>query len=91
MHKFPYDRRPSRQRFKERFEKFQPFPYDRHDGKGFNRNDVVDFDRVKRHYDHATNGHQEEVEIRELQPATTTNRVFTPILAFPHRGGRDIG
>ena len=69
QHKFPYDRRPSRQRFKERFEKFQPFPYDRHDGKGFARNDVVDFDRVKRHYDHSTNGHHQEVEIRELQPA----------------------
>ena len=55
-HKFPYDRRPSRQRFKDRFEKFQPFPYDRHDGKGFARNDEVDLERMKRHYDHTANG-----------------------------------
>ncbi len=84
VHKFPYDRRPSRQRFKERFEKFQPFPYDRHDGKGFARNDEVDLERMKRHYAHATNGahgtngtnganghHADlaEIDIRELQPA----------------------
>ena len=73
-HKFPYDRRPSRQRFKDRFEKFQPFPYDRHDGKGFNRNDEVDLERMKRHYDHTANGHSPngvhlDIDIRELQPA----------------------
>ena len=49
--RFPYDTRPSRQRFGERFEKFQPFPYDKYDGKGFNRLDVVDLDKVKHHYE----------------------------------------
>ena len=68
-YRFPYDRRPSRQRFKERFEKFQPFPYDRHDGRGFDRNEDVDLERMKRHYDHSTNGHHAEVDIEELQPA----------------------
>ena len=52
----------------ERFEKFQPFPYDRHDGKGFDRNDEVDLEAMKRHYEVSTNGHV-EVEIEELQPA----------------------
>ncbi len=68
-YRFPYDRRPSRQRFKERFEKFQPFPYDRHDGRGFDRIEDVDLERMKRHYDHSTNGHHAEVDIEELQPA----------------------
>ncbi|MCH8826213.1 MAG: DUF362 domain-containing protein [Chloroflexi bacterium] len=68
-YRFPYDRRPSRQRFKEQFEKFQPFPYDRHDGQGFARNEEVDLERMKRHYDHSTNGHHADVEIEELQPA----------------------
>ena len=36
-HRFPYDRRPSRQRYMANFERFKPFPYDRHDGKGFAR------------------------------------------------------
>ena len=49
--RFPYDKRPSRQRFGKRFEKFQPFPYDRHDGKGFDRLDVVDLDKVRHHYE----------------------------------------
>jgi len=67
--KFPYDRRPSRQRFGARFEKFQPFPYDRHDGQGFDRNDDVDIEKMKHHYEHTVNGHQADVEVRELQPA----------------------
>ncbi|MCH9009959.1 MAG: DUF362 domain-containing protein [Chloroflexi bacterium] len=66
--RFPYDKRTSRPRFMERFEKFQPFPYDRHDGKGFARNDEVDLEAMKRHYELSTNGHV-EVEIEELQPA----------------------
>jgi len=49
--RFPYDKRASRQRFGKRFEKFQPFPYDRHDGKGFDRLDVVDLDKVRHHYE----------------------------------------
>ncbi len=52
----------------ERFKKFQPFPYDRHDGKGFDRNDEVDLEAMKRHYEISTNGHA-VVEIEELQPA----------------------
>jgi len=67
-HKFPYDRRASRSRFMERFEKFQPFPYDRHDGKGYARNDEVDLEAMKRHYEHAVNGHAEIPE-GSLAPA----------------------
>jgi hypothetical protein len=47
--KFPYDQRPSRQRFRRLFEKFQPFPYDRHDGHGYNRLPEVDIEAVKPH------------------------------------------
>ena len=65
---FPYDRRPSRQRFMERFEKFTAFPYDRHDGKGFAREDEVDLEAMKRHYEHATNGHA-DIQEHILTPA----------------------
>lgn len=68
-YRFPYDRRPSRQRFQERFERFQPFPYDLHEGRGFDRNEDVDLEKMKRHYEHSTNGHHAEVDIEELQPA----------------------
>ena len=68
-YRFPYDRRPSRQRFMERFEKFQPFPYDRHDGKGFAREDEVDIEAMKRHYEDATNGHRAAEEAEALAPA----------------------
>ena len=51
----------SRQRVGERCKKFQPFPYDKFDGKGFNRLDVVDLDKVKRHYEDAA----EVVEVDE--------------------------
>ena len=43
-HRFPYDRRPSRQRYMAKFEQFQPFPYDRHDGRGFDREEEVDIE-----------------------------------------------
>lgn len=66
---FSYDRRPSRQRFMERFEKFQPFPYDRHDGKGFAREDEVDLEAMKRHYEDATNGHHAVEDAEALAPA----------------------
>ncbi len=46
---FPYDPRPSRQRFGRIFEKFQPFPFDRHDGHGFDRLPDVDIEAVKPH------------------------------------------
>ena len=49
--RFSYDKRPSRQRFAERFKKFQVFPHDKYDGKGYNRKDVVDLDKVRHHYE----------------------------------------
>ena len=68
-YRFPYDRRSSRQRFADRFDKFTPFPYDRHDGKGFARNDEVDLEAMKRHYEHSTNGYHADVEEETLAPA----------------------
>ena len=68
-YRFPYDRRPSRQRFGERFERFQPFPYDRHDGRGFDRNDEVDLEAMKKHYEPSTNGHHAEIDEQVLAPA----------------------
>jgi len=68
--RFPYDKRPSRLRFQERFEKFMPFPSDRHDGRGFLREDEVDLEAIKVHYEHSTNGHQEVDNLsEELAPA----------------------
>ena len=68
-YRFPYDRRASRPRFADRFDKFMPFPYDRHDGKGFARNDEVDLEAMKRHYEHSTNGYHADVEEEILAPA----------------------
>jgi hypothetical protein len=67
-YRFPLDRRPSRQRFMEKFEKFTPFPYDRHGGKGYAREDEVDLEAMKRHYEHSVNGHA-DVHEKELAPA----------------------
>ena len=69
MHRFPYDRRASRPRYMEKFERFMPFPYDRHDGKGFDRKDEVDIDAIKHHYEESTNGHHVGAELEELVPA----------------------
>jgi hypothetical protein len=33
-------------RFRDKFAKFSPFPYDRYDGRGFLREDEVDLGRV---------------------------------------------
>ena len=66
---FPYDKRFSRERFKDKFEKFQPFPYDRHGGKGFARNDEVDLEAMKRHYEPSTNGHVMDENVAELAQA----------------------
>ena len=63
---FPYDTRPSRKRFADVFEKFQPFPYDKHDGKGYHRVDVVDLDKVKKHY-------EDEVEVIEVKETTSSD------------------
>jgi len=43
---FSPDSRPVGLRFRDKFAKFSPFPYDRYDGKGFLREDEVDLDRV---------------------------------------------
>ena len=57
------------ERFGERFERFQPFPYDRHDGRGFDRNDEVDLEAMKKHYEPSTNGHHAEIDEQVLAPA----------------------
>ena len=44
---FPPDPRPTKVRFAKMFEKFQPFPFDKHNGRGYNRLDKVDIDAVK--------------------------------------------
>ena len=46
---FPPDPRPIGVRLKEKFAKIPPFPYDRHDGRGFLREAEVDLDRVNRY------------------------------------------
>ncbi|MBM3956692.1 MAG: DUF362 domain-containing protein [Gemmatimonadetes bacterium] len=43
---FPPDPRRNRVRFGRMFEKLQPFPYDRHGGRGFDRLPEVDFEKV---------------------------------------------
>lgn len=48
---FPPDPRPVRKRFQRSFAKFQLFPYDRYDGKGFLREDEIDLERVNTYYD----------------------------------------
>jgi uncharacterized protein len=53
-HIFHFDKRPTRIRFGEKFKKFMPFPYDRYDGKGFDRAEEVDAEFVKRWHG---NGH----------------------------------
>ena len=51
------------------FDKFTPFRYARHDGKGFARNDEVDLEAMKRHYEHSTNGYHAEIAEETLAPA----------------------
>ncbi len=43
---FGPDMRPVGLRFREKFAKIPPFPFDRHDGKGYLRKDEVDLERV---------------------------------------------
>jgi len=68
-YRFPYDRRPSRQRFKERFIQSPPFPYERHDGHGFDRKVEVDLEAMKVHYEDATNGHRVTEDVEALAQA----------------------
>jgi len=46
---FPPDPRPTKIRFEKMFEKFQPFPFDKHNGRGYNRLEKVDIEAVKGH------------------------------------------
>jgi hypothetical protein len=65
-HIFHFDKRASRVRFGEKFKKFMPFPYDRYDGKGFNRAEEVDVEFVKRwHGDGHGNGTSTEANQAE--------------------------
>jgi len=48
---FPLDTRPVGVRFGSLFAKTRPFPYDRHDGHGFLREEEVDLERVNTNYD----------------------------------------
>ena len=47
--RFPLDPRPTRLRYQRLFEKFQPFPVDRHGGLGYDRLEEVDMEAVKLH------------------------------------------
>ena len=47
---FPPDPRPVGVRFRGKFAKIPPFPYDRHGGKGFLREEEVDLERVNTYY-----------------------------------------
>jgi len=50
---FPPDPRSAGIRLREKFAKIPVFPYDRHDGKGFLREEGVDLDYVNAYYDNA--------------------------------------
>ncbi len=50
---FPPDQRPVGIRFREKYAKFQPFPYDRYEGKGFLREEEVDLERVNTYYENS--------------------------------------
>ena len=47
--RFPLDPRPTRLRYQRLFEKFQPFPVDRHGGLGYDRLEEVDMEAVRLH------------------------------------------
>ena len=55
-HVFPLDLRPTGERFREKFLKFTPFPYERYDGEGFLRDNEADIEYVKHHSGNGTNG-----------------------------------
>jgi hypothetical protein len=63
--RFPPDSRPSRIRFQEKFAMIPPFPYERHDGRGFLREEEVDLEFIKKHYEGSTNGHEEAENLSE--------------------------
>ena len=53
---FPLDNRPTGERFGEKFLKFTPFPYERHDGQGFLREQEIDTEFVKTWHGNGGNG-----------------------------------
>ncbi|MEE9533695.1 MAG: DUF362 domain-containing protein [Acidimicrobiia bacterium] len=55
-HIFSLDKRPTGQRFGEKFKKFTPFPYDRHEGQGFLREPEIDTEYVKSWHGNGHNG-----------------------------------
>jgi len=48
---FPPDPRPTGVRFRQLYQKLQPFPYDRHGGNGFLRAEKVELKNVNAYYD----------------------------------------
>jgi len=73
-HLFPLDRRPSRQRFGEKFKKFTPFPYDRYDGRGFLRENEIDVEFVKRWHENGhENGDQPHEVSEQVEEAARTD------------------
>ncbi len=61
--RFPPDPRPTGIKFREKFERFGVFPFDRHEGHGFARNETVDLEAPK--HGVPSNGHK---------PARATSR-----------------
>jgi hypothetical protein len=55
-HVFALDQRPTGERFREKFLKFTPFPYERHDGQGFLREQEIDTEFVKSWHGNGSNG-----------------------------------
>ena len=86
---FPYDRRPSRVRFQKVFEKLQVFPYDRHDGRGFDRLPSVDLDAVKAHDGPTVSPHSHSPyhgDGTQHPPATNGGNMWHP----GEEGNRDV-
>jgi hypothetical protein len=55
-HVFALDQRPTGERFRQKFLKFTPFPYERHDGQGFLREQEIDTEFVKAWHGNGGNG-----------------------------------
>jgi hypothetical protein len=55
-HVFALDQRPTGERFRAKFLKFTPFPYERYDGQGFLREQEVDTEFVKSWHGDGENG-----------------------------------
>jgi len=55
-HTFGLDKRTTGERFREKFRKFTPFPYERYDGQGFLREQEIDTEYVKTWHGNGSNG-----------------------------------